>query len=152
MKVDLHDSSLVSTVTLNRKVLSPSFSCPLKISLRLHLQTSKVIFRCASVALADPRTTLPSSLLSIWLPCQEKKRRNSACCKALSILSFNCSYSHKHVYTLACMDTYTPSHTHSCTGICQLSRWKSTSPNMNKVFESSHTDVWCWPLVIMDEE
>lgn len=76
-----HESGLawltpvVSIVTDDRQGFSPSFSCPLKISLSLHLQTSEVIFRCASVAPADPRTTLPSSLLSVWLPCQAEKKK-----------------------------------------------------------------------------
>lgn len=74
MKVDFAwPLPLVSMVTHDRQVLSPSSSCPLKISLSLHPQTFKVILRCASAALADPCAALPSSLLSVCLPCQAEK-------------------------------------------------------------------------------
>ena len=77
-------------VTHDRQVLSPSSSCPLKISLSLHPQTFKVILRCASAALADPRTALPSSLLSVCLPCQaEKPIYCMSAAEALSSPSFS---------------------------------------------------------------
>ncbi len=104
---------LVSTVTYNRHVLSPSSSCPLKISLSLHPQTSKVILRCASATLADPRTALPSSLLSVCLPCQaEKTHLLYVCCKSPQLTLFlNSMHTHNHIYTQACMDTHTLAYT-----------------------------------------
>lgn len=89
------------------KFPSPSFSCPLKISLSLHLQTSKVILRCASAALADLRTTLPSSPLSVWVPCHAEKKRNGCLLQKPMAYTLFQSYAHYHIYTQGCVDTHT---------------------------------------------
>lgn len=154
MKVD---PRCVSAKWHDRQVLSPSFSCPLKISLSLHLWTFKVILRCASAALADPRTALPSSLLSVCLPCQAERKTSLCVAEALCSPSFpivctpTATSIHRHAWT----HTHTLPHiryAHSLTETSQVNRWKSESPNRNKVSESTQTGVLCWPSVIMDEK
>lgn len=112
MKVD---PRCVSAKWHDRQVLSPSFSCPLKISLSLHLWTFKVILRCASAALADPRTALPSSLLSVCLPCQAERKTSLCVAEALCSPSFpivctpTATSIHRHAWTHT--HTHTPTHT-----------------------------------------
>lgn len=116
MKVDFAwPIPLVNTVTYDRQFLSPSSSCPLKISLSLHPQTSKVILRCASAALADPRTALTSSLFSVSLPCQaEKPIYCMSAAKALSSPSFSivCTPTTTAIQEHAWTHTHFHIHTH----------------------------------------
>lgn len=152
MKVDFAwPTPLDNMVTYDRHMSPPpSSSCPQKIHLHHlpHLQTPKVTFRCASAALADPHTALPSSLFSVCLPCQaEKKNLLYVCCKNPQLTLYpNSMHTHNHIDTQARMDT------HSAYTLAD----RNTSGEPVKIWvaqqvsESTQIDVLCWPWVIMD--
>lgn len=91
MKVDLAwPTPLVIMVAYDRQVLSPSSSCPLKISLSLHSQTSKFILRCASVTWQT--LTLLSHHSSSLSACPARQKRAHfrlpVCCKSPQLALF----------------------------------------------------------------
>lgn len=134
MKVDFAwPTPIDNMVTYDRHMSPPpSSSCPQKIHLHHlpHLQTPKVTFRCASAALADPHTALPSSLFSVCLPCQAEKKK-IYCMSAAKTLSspstpIVCTLTTTSILKHAWTHTL---HTHSLTETHQVNQWKSESPN-----------------------
>lgn len=115
MKVDFAwPAPLISTVTYDRQVSVSFLLMSSDFSSSLHPWTSKVILRCASAALADPRAA-PHHLSSLSAcPTRQKKKLATYCMSAADALSsppssIVCTTTslHKHSWT------HTLSHTHT---------------------------------------